>query len=80
MQDGFSSSSFRSVSILHCSPYRNILTRLIVRLTGGALLVAAELVVPANTNLYIVAYVLQNAGVSLLMLATIGFLGLVYVA
>jgi hypothetical protein len=43
------------------------------------LLVAAELVVPSKIDLFIAAYILQPAGLGLLMLATIGFLGLAYV-
>jgi len=49
-----------------------------VRITGGALLVAAEEVVPPNIGLYTAAYILESAGLSPLLLATIGFLGLVY--
>ncbi|KAF8221768.1 hypothetical protein L208DRAFT_1446915 [Tricholoma matsutake] len=48
----------------------------LIRITGGALLVAAELVVPSKIDLFIAAYVLQPAGLPVLMLATIGFLGL----
>ena len=50
-----------------------------VRIAGGALLVAAELVVPSKVDLFLAAYVLQPAGLGILMLATIGFLGLAYV-
>jgi hypothetical protein len=50
-----------------------------VRITGGALVIAAELVVPPNIDLFIAAYILQPAGLPILMLATIGFLGLAYV-
>lgn len=50
-----------------------------VRILGGALLVAAELVQPVNINLYIAASVLQAAGLSPLLLATLGFVRTVYV-
>jgi hypothetical protein len=50
-----------------------------VRIAGGALLVAAELVVPSKIDLFIAAYILQPAGLAFLMLSTIGFLGLAYV-
>jgi hypothetical protein len=46
----------------------------IVRILGGILLIAAELTRPINTNLYIGAYVLVAAGLSPLLLATLGFL------
>lgn len=48
----------------------------LTRIAGGAVLVAAELARPAKIDLFIAAYVLQPAGLALLMLATIGFLGL----
>ena len=43
------------------------------------MLVAAELVVPSKVDLFIAAYILQPAGLGVLMLATIGFMGLAYV-
>jgi len=49
----------------------------LVRIAGGALLVAAELVTPQKTSLYTAAYILQSVGLSTLLLATIGFIGLV---
>src|ERR1700690_2488103 len=52
----------------------------LVRIAGGALLVAAELVTPQKTSLYTAAYILQSVGLSPLLLATIGFIGLVYVS
>ena len=48
-----------------------------VRITGGALFIAAEKVNPPNVSLYTTAYILESVGLSPLMLATIGFLGLV---
>ncbi|KAF7982887.1 hypothetical protein HWV62_25134 [Athelia sp. TMB] len=44
-----------------------------VRILGGALLVAAQLVRPLNLGLYIAASILQLAGLSPLLLATLGF-------
>jgi hypothetical protein len=55
------------------------LTYFIVRIAGGAVLIAAELVVPSKIDLYIAAYILQPAGLAFLMLSSIGFLGLAYV-
>jgi hypothetical protein len=46
---------------------------------GGALYIAAELVTPPKPALFTAAYVLESAGLSPLLLATLGFLGLVYV-
>ncbi|KIM84628.1 hypothetical protein PILCRDRAFT_818206 [Piloderma croceum F 1598] len=46
----------------------------IVRILGGALLIAAQLVRPGNTNLYVAASILEAAGLSPLLLATLGFL------
>jgi hypothetical protein len=51
-----------------------------VRIAGGALLVAAEMIQPSNIDLFISAYILQAAGLGMLLLATIGFLGLAYVS
>ncbi|KAF5384752.1 hypothetical protein D9757_006261 [Collybiopsis confluens] len=48
----------------------------LTRITGGALIVAAELVRPAITDLFIAAYILFPAGLALLYLAFLGFLGL----
>ncbi|TFK36789.1 hypothetical protein BDQ12DRAFT_633010 [Crucibulum laeve] len=47
----------------------------LVRITGGALLVAAEMQ-PSNIDLFIAAYIIQFAGLALLMMSTIGFLGM----
>jgi len=49
----------------------------LVRIAGGAVLVAAELVTPQNNSLFSAAYILQAAGLSPLILSTIGFIGLV---
>jgi hypothetical protein len=46
---------------------------------GGALLIAAQLVRPINTNLYIAASILEAAGFSPLLLGTLGFLRTMYV-
>lgn len=45
-----------------------------VRILGGILLIAAQLTRPVNTGLYTGAYVLESAGLSPLLLATLGFL------
>lgn len=47
---------------------------LLVRILGAILLIAAQLTRPINTSLYIGAYVLEGAGLSPLLLATLGFL------
>lgn len=52
---------------------------LAARIAGGALIVAGELVVPTKIDLFLAAYILQPAGLALLLLATIGFIGLAYV-
>jgi len=46
----------------------------IIRILGGILLIAAQLTRPVNTGLYTGAYVLESAGLSPLLLATLGFL------
>jgi hypothetical protein len=43
-------------------------------------MVAAELVQPVNTTLYIIAFILEAAGLSPLLLATLGFLRTAYVS
>ncbi|KAG7450185.1 uncharacterized protein BT62DRAFT_927493 [Guyanagaster necrorhizus] len=55
-----------------------LLTFTLMRIAGGALIVAGELTVDSspNVDLFIAAYLLFHAGLSILMLATIGFLGL----
>ncbi|KAJ7102315.1 hypothetical protein B0H15DRAFT_814116 [Mycena belliarum] len=47
-----------------------------IRLAGGALIVAGELVKKPSPDLFVAAYILFHAGLALLMLSTIGFLGL----
>ena len=42
-------------------------------------MIAAELVQPVNTTLYIVAFILEAAGLSPLLMATLAFLRTVYV-
>jgi len=49
----------------------------LVRIASGAVLVAAELVTPPNNGLFTAAYILQSAGLSPLLLSTVGFIGLV---
>jgi len=49
----------------------------LVRIAGGALLIAAEEIRPVNISLYTAAYILQSVGLSPLLLSTLGFLGLV---
>lgn len=53
-----------------------MLSMYLARTAGGALIVAAEMIVPAKVDLYIAAYIMFPAGLALLMLSTIGFLGL----
>ncbi|KAE9395924.1 hypothetical protein BT96DRAFT_966611 [Gymnopus androsaceus JB14] len=48
----------------------------LARIAGGALIIAAELVQPSNINLFIAAYILFPAGLALLMLSFLGFVGL----
>jgi hypothetical protein len=45
----------------------------LVRILGGILQIAAQWVRPINTNLYIAAAILEAAGLSPLLLATLGF-------
>jgi hypothetical protein len=45
-----------------------------IRILGGILLIAAQLTRPINISLYTGAYVLEAAGLSPLLLATLGFL------
>lgn len=47
-------------------------------MAAGALLVAAEML-PAQINLFIAAYIIQLAALALLLMATIGFLGMMCV-
>ncbi|SJL05840.1 uncharacterized protein ARMOST_09176 [Armillaria ostoyae] len=55
-----------------------LLTFALTRIAGGALIVAGEVTVDSNPNvdLFIAAYLLFHAGLAILMLAAIGFLGL----
>ncbi|KAG1849349.1 uncharacterized protein F5891DRAFT_1160685 [Suillus fuscotomentosus] len=46
----------------------------IIRVLGGALLVAAEDITPANISLYIGGYALESSGLSPLLLCTLGLL------
>ncbi|KAJ7596705.1 hypothetical protein C8J56DRAFT_918125 [Mycena floridula] len=48
----------------------------LARLAGGALIVAGEMVVPTKIDLFIAAYALFPGALGLLMLSTLGFLGL----
>ncbi|KAF9066057.1 hypothetical protein BDP27DRAFT_1228036 [Rhodocollybia butyracea] len=48
----------------------------IIRIAGGALIIAAELTRMSTVNLFISAYILFPAGLGVLMLSYIGFLGL----
>jgi hypothetical protein len=49
------------------------------RIIGGALMIAAELTRPVNSTLYIIAFILEAAGISPLLMATLSFLHIVYV-
>ncbi|KAJ7919048.1 hypothetical protein B0H13DRAFT_2230951 [Mycena leptocephala] len=46
------------------------------RIAGGALIVAGELTKNPSPDLFIAAYIMFHAGLAVLMLSTIGFLGL----
>ncbi|KAJ7356983.1 hypothetical protein DFH08DRAFT_850689 [Mycena albidolilacea] len=48
----------------------------LTRIAGGALIVAGELMKNPSPDLFIAAYIMFYAGLAVLMLATIGFLGL----
>ena len=50
-----------------------------MRVTAGALLIAAELVTPYDEGIWTATWVLNDAGLGFLLLSTIGFLGLAYV-
>ncbi|KAF5337230.1 hypothetical protein D9611_003452 [Ephemerocybe angulata] len=47
----------------------------LARVAGGAVLLAAQLT-PANPTLFLVSYILQPGALALLLLSTIGFLGM----
>ncbi|KAF7367219.1 Dienelactone hydrolase family protein [Mycena sanguinolenta] len=47
-----------------------------IRIAGGALIVAGELTKNPSTSLFTAAYILFHAGLAILMLSTLGFLGL----
>lgn len=47
-------------------------------MAGGALIVAAEMQ-PAKLSLFFAAYTMDPAALALLLLSTLGFLGMVYV-
>ncbi|KAF8213482.1 hypothetical protein K438DRAFT_1750755 [Mycena galopus ATCC 62051] len=47
-----------------------------VRIAGGALIIAGELMKNSSPDLFIAAYIMFHAGLAVLMLATLGFLGL----
>ncbi|KAI9572611.1 hypothetical protein HD554DRAFT_2061473 [Boletus coccyginus] len=49
----------------------------LIRIVGGALLVAAELVVPVVTGLYIGGYALEASGLSPLLLSTLGLIEII---
>jgi hypothetical protein len=49
----------------------------LIRIVGGGLLVAAELIVPAVTGLYIGGYALEASGLSPLLLSTLGLLEII---
>ncbi|KAJ7785931.1 hypothetical protein B0H16DRAFT_1488533 [Mycena metata] len=48
----------------------------LTRIAGGALIVAGETSKKPNADFFIAAYIMFHAGLALLMLSTIGFLGL----
>lgn len=47
-----------------------------VRMVGGALLVAGE-ILQTKIDLFIAAYIIESAALSFLMLSTLGFIGMV---
>lgn len=63
-----------SLSKFQMSIFDMIYLQFSVRIVGGALLVAAELIVPAVTGLYIGGYALEASGLSPLLLSTLGLL------
>lgn len=78
-RDGF---SFSFSLLVRCDIVDGLFLRLIlflVRILGGTLQIAAQLVRPVNTNLYLSAAILEAAGLSPLLLATLGFVQTVYV-
>ncbi|KAJ6575518.1 hypothetical protein B0H10DRAFT_2104040, partial [Mycena sp. CBHHK59/15] len=48
----------------------------LTRIAGGALIVAGELIKNPSADLFLAAYIMFHAGLALLMLSTLGFLGL----
>ena len=50
----------------------------IARITDGVLMIAGE-IAKTEKDLYTPAYIIQTAGLALLMIAPLGFIGLVYV-
>lgn len=74
MQDGFGCFFFLQVipplSILFYFALWNSL----VRIASGALLIAGELLL--QTDLLLAAYILEYAGLPLLLLSSLGFLGM----
>ena len=68
-----------SMSLMfNISSFRWFIYFFIVRVTDGALIIAGESA-KTKLDLFTAAYILQAAGLGLLMLATLGFIGLVYV-
>jgi hypothetical protein len=80
-QPGYFCSCFASVGINDIKS--NILLNsrsLVVRIAGASVLIAAPKAPEMAANLYVDADILDSAGLSLLFLTAIGFLGLVYVS
>jgi hypothetical protein len=62
--------------LCHVSNFLKVTLFLSVRVVGGALLIAAR----KDAGLYTAAYILDSVGLSLLLLSTLGFLGLGHVS
>jgi len=75
---GSFSISFQQVSLPFFQHVNSIRT-IPARLATGALIIAGELILPTNISLFVAAFTLQDAALGLLLLSTIGFIGLAYV-
>jgi hypothetical protein len=68
----FSAGNSIVICLLTCSKYNPQ-----VRIANAALLIAGELL--SKSNLLLAAYILEFAGVALLLLSLLGFIGMAYV-
>jgi hypothetical protein len=76
MQDGSLCSFSLQVSVASSLVLEALTLACIARIAGGALIVAGELTKNPSPDLFIAAYIMFHAGLAVLMLSTIGFLGL----